>query len=123
MALLFTRELVCERLKISMRQSRCIFPSDVGGRIFDETVVKVLRNKAMYIPTMPTGIPSDLLRPEELAEEIGADRPWVMRLIASKTKHVPHYRLNEHVVLIPRAMFMSWASKQTKRISSRRLLA
>jgi len=122
MALLFTREFVCERLKISLRQSRCIFPSDIGGRIFDETVVQVLRNKAMYIPNMPTGIPSDLLRPEELAEELGADRPWVMRLITHKTKKVPHYRLNEHITLIPRAIFMAWASKQTKRIRTRRFL-
>jgi len=108
--MLVTRQFVCERLKLSPRQSRVIFPPELGGRIFERTVLDVLRNKAVNIPKPPAMIPSDLLTPDELAQELNADREWVLRLIRNERKTPPHYRLNVHTILIPRAIFLTWAA-------------
>jgi hypothetical protein len=112
---LVTRAHICERLRLTPWQSWKLFPAEVGNRVWDSTVVNVLRNKAVNVRDVADFIPSDLLKPEEIAAEIDVPRSWVMAQIKNVRKAVPHYRLGSRTVLVRRAEFLTWCATSNKR--------
>lgn len=112
---LVTRAHICERLHINRKQCWRMFPAEVGNRIWDSTVVNVLRNKSENVRNVADFIPSDLLRPEDIAAEIGVPRSWVMNQIKNVRRAVPHYRLGQRTVLVRRAEFLTWCATANKK--------
>lgn len=112
---LVTRAHICERLHLKRIQCWRMFPAEVGNRVWDSTVVNVLRNKSVNVRSVLDFIPSDLLKPEEMAAEIGVPTSWLLNQIRNEKKAVPHYRLGLRTTLIRRAEFLTWCATANKR--------
>jgi hypothetical protein len=92
-----------------------MFPAEVGDRVWDSTVVNVLRNKAVNVRNVQDFIPSDLLKPEEMAAEIGVPVTWMVNQIRNPRRAVPHYKLSTRTILVRRAEFMTWCATANKK--------
>jgi hypothetical protein len=111
---LVTRAHICERLRLKRKQCWQMFPTEVGNRVWDSTVVNCLRNKAVNVRNVSDFIPSDLLTPEEIAKEIGTPARWVLNQIKNVRKAVPHYRLGLRTILVRRSEFLTWCATANK---------
>ena len=113
---LLSRSFICERLRISEWQShRLLGKADMRGKIFNTTVLDVLRRSAVNGQPVANGIPADLLTLGALATELGVERRWLHGLIKSRRQRPPHFRLNKMVVLFTRADFTRWLDEKARK--------
>ena len=113
---LLSRSFICERLRISRWQSHRLFgKADVRGRIFDATVLAALRLAAANGQPVGDFIPADLLTPDALAAELGVERGWVIRLVRSRRKRPPHFRINKSTIRFSRTDFTRWIDSQARK--------
>lgn len=108
------RSLICERLGLNVRQSYRIVGSSRSGLISSDEVLRILNRARRGIPAPFTFIPSDIMRPDEIAAEtglpVGKLRSWTRR-----TRNVPpHIRLNGHTIRYPHALFVAWLADNSK---------
>lgn len=108
------RDLICERLRLKVRQSYRIVGSSRSGLISSDEVVRLLNRARRGIPQPFAFIPTDIMKPDEIAAETGLTesklRAWTRR-----TKNVPpHFRLNGHTIRYPHALFVAWLRENSK---------
>lgn len=111
------RDLVCERLRLGLRQSYRIVGASYGERISSVEVVDLLNRARRAIPEPLTFIPSDLLTAEEVVRDFAASditerelRAWTHRV-----KNVcPHFRLNSHTIRFSRSRLNDWLAGRSK---------
>lgn len=119
MANYLKRQFVCDRLRLSRRQSYEIVGSSYGPRINSDDVLAVLNRsrKGGLAPLQYPQFPHDLLTPEELSAELSESDISVRELLnwTRRTKAVPpHYRLNKCTIRFPRASFMAWLDARSR---------
>ena len=108
------RNLICDRLRLEVRQSYRIVGSSRSGLISSDEVLRILNRSRHGIPAPFAFIPTDIMRPDELSEYTGLPenkiRAWTRR-----TKNVPpHFRLNGHTIRYPHALFVAWLANNSK---------
>ncbi len=112
---LVTRAHICERLRLSYWQSWKLFPADVGGRVWDEKVIDLLRTKSVNVQRVPDYIPSDLITLQEAVTEFNVPLSWLKSGIKNPKRAIPHYRIGERTILIRRSEFLTWcATRKSK---------
>lgn len=111
-----SRDHVCERLRLTLRQSYRIVGSTYGKYISDEGVLDLLNNCRVQLD-YASFIPNDLRTPDEMAEVIDCDMicgkdlmNWTHRTRPSGIP--PHYRLNSHTIRFPEREFMAWMKRR-----------
>ena len=117
MANYLKRSFVCDRLRLSRRQSYEIVGSSYGPRISSDDVLAVLNRARRGMPAASEWIPRDLLTPEELSAELAESDISVRDLLnwTRRTKAVPpHYRLGRRTIRFPRASFMAWLDARSR---------
>ena len=109
------RDLICERLRLNVRQSYRIVGSSRSGLISSDEVLRILNRSRRGIEDPFSFIPSDIATPDELIAEIDGIKPEKLRAWMRRTRNVcPHFRLNGHTRRIPRALFVGWLAKNSK---------
>ena len=108
------RDLICDRLRINARQSYRLVGTSRSGLISSDEVVRLLNHTRCGIVQPFSFIPSDIVKPDELATEIHVKvsrlRTWTRR-----TRNVPpHFRFNGHTIRYPHALFMAWLADNSK---------
>lgn len=103
MSHLLTRELICERLRISRSACYRLLDASRMSLISSDKVCDLL-NRSRQGEDMVTLIPSDLVTAEELAVMIAPELHGItktLRFVKLSSRHVrnpmPHFRLNSHV--------------------------
>lgn len=110
------RELVCERLRLNVRQSYRIVGSSRSGLIASDEIVRLLNRsrRGMGMDAPLSEIPSDIATPDELCEKIGI-KPSKLRAWSRRTKYVcPHFRLNGHTRRYSVSRFVEWLSRNSR---------
>lgn len=109
------RDLICERLRLKVRQSYRLIGSSRSGLISSDEVLRILNCSRRGIENPFSFIPSDILTPDELVTEIDGIKPEQLRAWMRRTRNVcPHFRLNGHTRRIPYALFVGWLAKNSK---------
>ena len=108
------RDSVCERLRLETRQSYRLVGSSRLGLIASDEVVRLLNRSRRGDMPACTFIPTDILKIDELAEELGIDQKKI-RAWTRRTKNVPpHFRLNGHTIRFPLGHFTAWLAQNSK---------
>ena len=111
------RKTVCEKLRLSMPQSKRIVGSSYGERISSDAVLDVLNRSRRAIEEPVREIPSDLMTPDETASHFAESeittrelRAWIHRV-----KNVPpHFRLNKHTVRFSARLLDGWLADRSR---------
>ena len=108
-----SRHFVNDRLRLSVYQSYRIVgePSHYGERIRSDYVVELLNRSRCAGEDMVIDVPSDILKPEEMAAELAESDISVKMLMnwTNRTRNpIPHYRLNKHTRRFRRASVLKW---------------
>lgn len=102
------RELICERLRLTTRQSYRIVGSSRSGLIASDEIVRLLNRARRGIADPLSDIPSDLVRPEDICARTGVTfrqlRAWTRRI----RNVAPHFRLNGHTRRYSVSRFIQW---------------
>lgn len=117
MANYLKRKFVCDRLRLNHGQSYEIVGCCYGPRISSDEVLAVLNRARRGIPDAVTGIPHDLLTPDELSAELAESDITVHDLLCwtRRTKAVPpHFRFTKRTIRFPRARFMAWLDARSR---------
>ena len=105
---LLKRQMICEKLRLTGRQSYRIVGASFSSFISSDEVLEIVNRARRFIAEPLKDIPSDMRTPEEMSEELGGivTASQLLTWTQRRTKNVPpHFRFN----------------KQTTRFSSRRL--
>ena len=109
------RDLICERLRLNLRQSYRLIGSSRSGLISSDEVLRILNRSRRGIQDPFAFIPSDIMTPDELASAIDGIKPEQLRAWMRRTRNVcPHFRLNGHTRRIPYALFVGWLANNSK---------
>ena len=108
------RDLICERLRLKVRQSYRIVGSSRSGLISSQEVILILNRARRGISAPFAYIPSDLMKPDEIAADTSVPEKKI-RAWTRRTKNVPpHIRLNGHTIRYPHALFVAWLRENSK---------
>lgn len=109
------RDLICDRLRLNVRQSYRLIGSSRSGLISSDEVVRILNRSRRGIAEPFSYIPSDIATPDEILWEIDGIMPNQLRAWMRRTRNVcPHFRLNGHTRRIPKALFLKWLASNSK---------
>ena len=113
------RDLICERLRLNVRQSYRIVGSSRSGLISSDEVLRILNRSRRGIEDPFSFIPSDVVTADELLAipELADSGITQQKLRAwtRRTRNVPpHFRLNGHTIRYPRALFVKWLAQNSK---------
>ena len=109
------RDLICDRLRLNVRQSYRIVGSSRSGLISSDEVLRILNRSRRGISDPFSYIPSDIATPDEILLDVDGIMPNQLRAWMRRTRNVcPHFRLNGHTRRIPRALFIGWLEKNSK---------
>jgi len=111
------RQTICDRLRLSLRQSYRIVGSSYGERIASDDVIGVLNRSRRAIPEPLDFIPSDLMTPAETATRFSESEITERELFAwtHRTKDVvPHFRLNSHTIRFSASRLEDWLGTRSR---------
>ncbi len=111
------RQTICDRLRLSVRQSYRIVGSSYGERISSDAVVNVLNRARRAMPDPLDYIPSDLMTPEETVTRFAESEITKRELSAwtRRTKNVvPHFRLNSHTIRFSASRLERWLESRSR---------
>jgi len=109
------RELICERLRLNVRQSYRIVGSSRSGLIASDEIVRLLNSSRRGMDAPLTEIPSDIATPDELCSKTGVTERQ-LRAWSHRTKSVcPHFRLNGHTRRYSISRFVEWLTRNSRR--------
>jgi len=111
-----TRQTVCDRLRLGLRQSYRVVGCSYGALVGSDEVVGLL-NRARRACGPLSFVPSDLLTPEELSDRLVEDGVTAHDLVVwcRRTKNVPpHYRLNRSTIRFRESEFSEWMRERSR---------
>lgn len=113
MAFLVSRDFACDRLRLGLRQSYRVLPSDCGALISTDEILNLLNSSRRPYAEPLLHIPDDIMTADELATtpELASSGVTGKRLLAwtRRTKKIaPHFRFNSHTIRFSRKRFIDW---------------
>lgn len=112
------RPLILKRLKLSLRQSYRIIPPSYSSLINSDEILEIVNNARRGIREPLTGIPSDMMTAEEIANDPaigGIVSPKRILTWTRRKKNVPpHFRFNKQTTRFSRSGFFEWLSTQSQ---------
>lgn len=108
-----TRDFVCERLKIGLNASYKFAPATAIHRIPSDWIIKVLNRSRRAREEQLDYIPSDIITPDEAADEFGIPAKCLLRWTRRAVKVPPHYRLNKQTTRFRRETLSKWLERKT----------
>lgn len=113
------REWLCDRLRVSLRQSYRLVPSGYGARVSSEAVLSLVNRARRAVPEPFADTPSDILTADELAKtpEL-AESGLTPRLLLAMTRRKraesrpPHLRFNKQTTRFVRSRFLAWLDER-----------
>lgn len=111
------RALICERLRLGLRQSYRLVGSSYGERINSDEVIHLLNRARRGIVEPLAYIPSDLKTIEETAAHFKASliterelKAWIHR-----TKNIPpHFYLNKNTIRFSLSRLEEWLKNRSR---------
>ena len=112
------RPLILKRLKLSLRQSYRIIPPSYSSLINSDEILEIVNNARRGIREPLTGIPSDMMTADEIANDpaLGGIVPPKRILVWTRRKKnvPPHFRFNKQTTRFSRSSFLEWLSTQSQ---------
>ncbi len=111
----WTRKDVMNRLRISQSASYRIIGTARGSLISSTDILAILNNARCGPQPMLVEIPSDLLTPEEMAQEIGCVSAHQLHNWTLRVRNVPpHFLLNTHCRRFQKSAVLSWLDRMAQ---------
>lgn len=108
------RTLICERLRLNVRQSYRIVGSSRSGMIASDEIVRLLNRSRRGIEAPLSEIPSDIATPQEVCAKTGVTERQ-LRAWSHRTGNVaPHFRLNGHTRRYSVGRFVEWLALNSR---------
>ena len=119
MAYYLSREFVCDRLRLGLRQSYRLLPSCYEAMISSDDVLALLNNGRRMIGEPFLNIPSDIMTAEELASipELANSGVTARKILAwtrREKKIPPHIYANSHTIRFSRQHFIDWLQEGSR---------
>lgn len=113
MAYLVSRDFACDRLRLGLRQSYRVLPSDCGALISTDEILELLNSSRRPYAEPLQHIPTDIVTADELASapELANSGLAAKRILAwtrREKKVPPHFRINSHTIRFSRQRFIDW---------------
>lgn len=111
-----TRQTVCDRLRLGLRQSYRVVGCTYGELVGSDEVVCLL-NRARRACGPLSFVPSDLLTPEELAgrlEESGVTAHDLVVWCRRKKNVPPHFKFNRCTIRFRESEFSEWMRSRSR---------
>lgn len=113
-----SREWLCKRLRLSLRQSYSLVRPGYGPAISSDTILALINSSRRNIAEPFQYVPSDIVTAEELAqaEEIASTGITAHQLLVwtRRTKAVPpHIRINKQTTRFVKSAFFKWLAERT----------
>ena len=116
-----SREWVCKRLRVSLRQSYSLIKSGYGPCVSCKAVLALVNRSRCNIATPFTSVPSDILTAEELAatpELAGSGLTSRMLLVFTRRENPnnrpPFLRVNKQTTRFVKSLFLAWLEERAR---------
>ena len=113
MAFLVSRDFACDRLRLGLRQSYRVLPSDCGALISTDEILNLLNSSRRPYAEPLLHVPDDIVKADELVSvpELANSGLTAKRILAwtrRGKKAPPHFRFNSHTIRFSRKRFIDW---------------
>jgi len=115
-----SRSWLCDRLRLSPRQSRALVPSAYGPCVSYNAVLALVNRSRRNAPCFGA-VPSDLVTAAELASspELASSGLTPSMLLGltrreSPLNQPPHLRINKQTTRFPKAQFLGWLDERAR---------
>ena len=107
-----TRQKVCERLRLGLRQSYRLIGGAGRSHLLDAEKIISALNRAHRPAARIDFVPSDMATPEEAVETAGLEgvTPRMLTTWCRRTRNAPpHFRFNGHTIRFRTSELAAWA--------------
>lgn len=116
-----SREWVCRRLRVSMRQSYSLVKSGYGPCVSHNAVLALVNKSRRNISAPFTFVPSDIMTADELAATPELAESGItsrMLLIFTRRENLnnrpPHIRPNKQTTRFVKSLFLEWLAERAR---------
>lgn len=114
-----SRDWLCDRLRLSRRQSRTLVRSGYGPCVSANAVLSLVNSSRHNIPEPFASVPSDIMKADELALEPElAESGITDRMLLTLTRREqpanrpPFLRLNKQTTRFVKSLFLAWLASR-----------